>query len=111
MTEPLSARSDWKQDHADAAETALEHGLVQRVIEEFADNMGFNLEGLPKYGMFKVASTVAQVARAQALGFDPDLLRLSDEEADVRMLKVARMAVAAGKPALRVDGSSVTRLD
>ena len=102
---------DWKIDHANASEKALEHDLVKGVVEEFADNMGFKLEGLPKYGLMKVCGYVAQVARAQALGFDPDLLRMSDEEADAQMLKKARMAVAAGKPVLRIDESGVTRLD
>jgi hypothetical protein len=106
-----SASGDWKTAHADAATQALEHELVRSVMEEFADNMGFKLEGLPRYGLMKVAHYAAQVACAQALGFDPDLLRLSDEEAEAVMLTMARAAVAAGKPVLRIDESGATRLD
>lgn len=102
---------DWKTVHADAAYQALEHDLVRGVMEEFADNMGFRLDGLPRYGLMKVAHYAAQVARAQALGFDPDLLRLTDGEADVEMLAKARAAVAAGKPVFRIDESGMTRLD
>lgn len=103
--------SDWRQDHANEAEKALDHELVTNVIEEFADNMGFKLEGLPKYGIYKVAMYVASVTRAQTLGFDPDLLRMSDEECEAEMLRKARSAVAAGKPVLRIDEAGVTRLD
>ncbi len=45
-------------------------------------DLGVTGQALPEYGIAKVANYAAQVARAQALGFDPDLLRLSDEEAD-----------------------------
>jgi hypothetical protein len=83
---------------------ALDHELVRGVMAEFADNMGFKLEGLPGYGMLKVAVYVAQVARAQALGFDPDLLRVSDEEAEAEQLALARAAVAAGKPTWVIRG-------
>jgi hypothetical protein len=90
--------SNWKQHHANEAEKALRHPLVQSVMEEFAGNMGFRLEGLPAYGMAKVASAAAQVARAQALGFDPVLLRLSSSEADEEVLRLARIAAERGVP-------------
>lgn len=59
----------------------------------------------------KIATYAAQVARAQALGFDPELLRLSADEADTAMLAQARMAVASGKPVWLIDSEGVTRLD
>lgn len=90
--------TDWKQAHADAAEKALDVDLVQNVLTEFAGNMGFKREGLPEYGLAKIVSYVAQVARAQALGFDPELLRMTDGEADQQGLEMARLAVEAGKP-------------
>lgn len=105
------SNDDWKTVHANESCKALEHDLVTGVMEEYADNMGFKLEGLAKYGLTKVAMYAAQVARAQALGFDPDLLRMSDEEADQVMLARARMMVAAGKPVFRIDDDGVTRLD
>jgi hypothetical protein len=104
-------RPDWKREHANQAEQALHHDLVQNALSEFADNMGFKREGLPEYGLTKIVSYAAQVARAHALGFDPDLLRLTDEEADAQALAKARIAVAAGKPVLRIDDHGVTRLD
>lgn len=90
--------SDWKNHHRKEAEKVLESSLVTEVMEEFAGNMGFKLEGLPGYGMKKIVSYVAQVARAQALGFDPNLLRLSDEEADEQILRVAKIASERGIP-------------
>jgi hypothetical protein len=109
----MTKSGDWKQVHADASEEGvLDHPLVLRAMEEFADNMGFKLEGLPRYGLMKIASYVAQVARARALGFDPDLLLLTAEEADAQALEKARMAVAKGKPVLRIDADgTTTRLD
>ena len=72
--------SDWKLQHANEAEKALEHDLVKYVMEELLDNLGLTGQALPAYGVRKVAIYAAQVARAQALGFDPELLRLSNEE-------------------------------
>jgi hypothetical protein len=89
---------NWKQHHADAAEKALDNEMVQNALTEFAGNMGFKRDGLPEYGLTKIVSYVAQVARAEALGFDPELLRLSSEEADEQLLKLAAMAAEQGKP-------------
>ena len=103
-------RQDWKQVHANEAEKALVTPLVQDVIEELLDNLGTD-SALVRCGITKVASYAAQVARAQALGFDPELLRLSPDEADAQGLAKARMAVAHGKPVFRADERGVTRLD
>lgn len=90
--------ADWKQHHADESEKVFENESVQTVMQEFADNMGFKLKGLLKYGLMKVISYTAQVARAQALGFDPELLRMTPDEANEQMLEKARIAVESGKP-------------
>jgi hypothetical protein len=89
---------NWKDHHANESGKALDHDLVREVMDEYAKNMGFELEGLPRYGLMKVAMYAAQAARAQALGFDPDLLRMSDGEADEQMLQLAEAAALAGKP-------------
>jgi len=102
---------DWKRDHANASEEAAKHGLVDDVLSEFADNMGFRRDGLPEYGLQKIVMTVAQVVRARTLGFDPELLRLTADEARAQSLAKARIAVAAGKPVLRIEGDDVTMLD
>ena len=94
MTDP----TDWKQHHANEAEKAVVHPIVEDAADEFADNMGFKREGLPGHGLMKVASYAAQVARAQALGFDPELLLMSAEESDASALRLARLAAQAGKP-------------
>lgn len=98
--------TDWKEHHANEAGKALDRGLVQRVLTEFAGNMGFERDGLPEYGLTKIVLTVAQVARAEALGFDPELLRLTAEEADEEGLKLARIAAESGKPVWVLGGSS-----
>lgn len=88
---------DWKQQHANASEEAARHELVEHVLSQFADNMGFRREGLPEYGLMEIVSAVAQVVRARTLGFDPDLLRLTAEEGNAYVLAMARIAVASGK--------------
>ncbi len=98
--------ADWKQHHANEAEKVLESEMVQNVLTEFAKNMGFKRTGLPEYGLVKIVSYVAQVARAQALGFDPYLLRMSDEEADEQGLMMARVAAEAGQPVWVIEESS-----
>lgn len=95
--------TDWKQHHANEAEKAFDQPLVKEVIEEFVGNMKSNYavdlsDGLPHYGLMKVAMYVASVARAEALGFDPNLLRLSPTEATEAQLRLAQMAAELGKP-------------
>lgn len=97
--------SGWKQAHARQAARALGHELVRDVMEELRVNLRAPEGGLEVYGIAKVASYAAQVARAQALGFDPDLLRLSDEEADEEILKIARQAAESEVPVWVVDPS------
>lgn len=64
-----------KNDHANKSDKALKHPLVIDVIDELIDNLGKKGDPLVKYGITKVAMYAAQVARAQALGIDPDDLR------------------------------------
>lgn len=87
-----------KQAFADEAEKALDHELVQKVMLEFADNMGFAFEGLPKIGLLKIAMYVATVARAQALGIDPDELRHTPQEGFDAQMRIAEAFTRAGKP-------------
>lgn len=94
---------DWKQAHANLAEQAIDHPLVVGVMEEFAANMRFELKGLPAYGLAKVALYAAQVARAQCLGFDPELLRLTPDEGNAAMMRLAAEAVLTGFPVHAID--------
>lgn len=90
---------DWKQHHANESDKAWQHPIVTRVIEEYASNMGFDPKvGLPAYGVMKVAMYAAQVARAQALGIDPELLRLTAQEANSEVLRLAAEAALSGIP-------------
>lgn len=82
--------TDWKRQHANESNKAVEHDLVQRAFEEFALNMGFELTGLPKYGLEKIASIAAQVSRAYALGIDPDDLRMTTQEANELQLEILK---------------------
>lgn len=95
--------TDWKRHHTDEAEKAWENEMVQNCLTEFAGNMGFKREGLPEYGLSKIVSYVSQVARAEALGFDPMLLRLSPQEADESLLRLAEIAAETGKPVWVID--------
>ena len=98
------ADRDWKQHHANEADKVIDHPLVQQVMAEFANNMGFDLSGLPKYGLAKVAHYAAMVSRAQALGFDPELLRLTPNEATSEQLRLAAEATLLGVPVHMIDG-------
>ncbi|MFP7833113.1 hypothetical protein [Marisediminicola sp. LYQ134] len=102
--------ADWKDHHANEAAKALDHPLVEDVINELAENLGVDPEkGLPAYGMRKVALYAAQVARAQTLGIDPEALRMTPDEANSHMLALAAEATFKGIPTymldLRTDGS------
>lgn len=96
---PGSPPHEWKKVHANEAEKALEHPLVKDVIAEFMDNVGIPDEGLPHYGIRYVAS----VARAETLGFDPDLLRLTPEEAMSNQLRLAAEAALRGVPVRLIE--------
>lgn len=93
----------WKQDHANASEQAFDHPLVRDVIEEYLDNLSHNF-GVPKddvfvrYGLKKCMGHMAQVARAQALNIDPDLLRADAAAVSEHMLRIIEAAESAGKP-------------
>ena len=89
---------DWKNAHANAASASIKHELVENVIEEFMDNVGLTDKGLPAYGIRKVAHYAAMIARADALGFDPYLLRMTHDEATSHQLDLAARAVFAGVP-------------
>lgn len=96
--------TDWKNDHANAASASIKHELVEGVIEEFMDNIGLADTGLPAYGIRKVAHYAAMVARADALGFDPNLLKMTNSEATSHQLELAARAVALGIPTHLIEG-------
>lgn len=102
--------TDWKNEHANQASASIKHELVEGVIGEFMENIGLADKGLPAYGIRKVAHYAAMVARADALGFDPDLLRMTNEEAMSHQLDLATRAVVSGVPVhmLDLDGPNHT---
>lgn len=82
-----------RQQFANEAEKALSHPLVVGVIDEQLVNLGASRGSLVHYGLSKIAMYAATVARAQALGIDPDALRASPEEAnDALMVRAERLA-------------------
>jgi hypothetical protein len=94
--------ADWKQAHANEAEQYAQHEMVESALSEFAMNMGFERKGLPEYGLLKIVSYVAQVVLAGARGFDPELLRMTPEEATEAQLRLMRAFQEAGKPVVVV---------
>jgi hypothetical protein len=90
--------SNWKQIHCAQAERALQFEMIINVVDEVLGNLGRRDDALARYGVMKVASYVAQVARAQALGFDPNLLRLTDEELSADQFQLAKIAAIKGVP-------------
>lgn len=103
--------TDWKLHHANESEKAFQQPLVKSCVDEFVENMRANVgvdisEGLPSYGLHKCMSAAMQVARAEALGFDPELLRLSSAEATEQQLKLAETAAKLGKPVWIIEAGS-----
>ncbi len=94
--------TDWKQDFANEAEQAVLHDMTDRVIGELLDNLQTDRNGLPYYGILKVCNIVAQVARAQALGIDPETLRMTSEESVAALQNRLQVFVDAGLPVVGV---------
>ena len=92
-----------KQRFADDAERAVLHELTQESIDELLRNLGADRESLPYYGILKVCNVAAQIARAHALGIDPETLRMTDEEATAAMVALARSFAASGKPVIVIE--------
>ena len=91
-----------RQQFANEAEKALSHPLVVRVIDEQLMNLNATRGGLVYYGLSKIAMYAATVARAQALGIDPDALRMTpDEQADAMVAQAERLA-ESGMPVIVV---------
>lgn len=100
---------DWKKKLSEDAGQALNHDLVVGVVDEQIANIaqfGSPPTNLLRHGLLKIALYAAQVARAQALGIDPDLLRLSAEEANSETLRLAAEAVAQGIPTFLIEGEA-----
>lgn len=93
-----------KAIQADAGE-AVEHPYVARVMAEFAMNMGFRLDGLPEYGMKKVAAYAAIVGACIARGVDPKVLESTPESGLAEA--IALVEALAGKPVFVVVGDEV----
>lgn len=94
---------DWKARHAVESEKALEHELVREVMAELRGNLNVSDDGLAAYGIQKVAYYAASVARAQALGFNPNLLRMTESEANSVQVQMAAELVFNGVPVHMVE--------
>lgn len=90
---------EWKQAHARLSQQALDHELVRDVIEEFAENMGFEAERLCPSDLSGVHRHLADAVGRQALvRVDPDLLRHTDDEANRALMERAARLVYGGVP-------------
>lgn len=82
------------EDHSNKT---LKQELVEYVQEELADNLGIPKDGLPWYGIAKVANYSAQISAALAWGIKPDILRYSgvvtDEEIGKAYEKLADLNI------------------
>lgn len=96
-----------KYAHLGGAAAALEHEMVREVMQEYAGNMGFKLEGLPAYGLRKVARYAATIAWCAAKGIDINELRATPEEYNEHALRLAQIAMKAGKGVILTDGETV----
>jgi hypothetical protein len=92
-----------KQQFANEAEKALSHPLVVDVIDEQLLNLGVTRDSLVYYGLSKIAMYAATVARAQALGIDPDELRATPAEANAALLERAKRLAASDVPTIVIE--------
>ena len=92
------SQKNWKQLHADESDKAISHPIVEGVVDEQMRNLSnYGVrpldQSLLRYSLLKVAMYAAQVSRAQCLGFDPNALRLTPEEANAEMIQLAERIV------------------
>lgn len=85
-----------RQEFANETEKAIFHPITERAIEELLFNLNKDQSSMEYYGIIKLCNTVGQVARAQALGIDPEILRMSDAEAQEAMLQMVNVFAANG---------------
>lgn len=76
---------------------------VQDVLEEFAFNMRFKLEGLPLYGMRKIVSYAVTVALATERRIPLEVFKMTSEEWAVYASRLADAFAEAGKPVFVVN--------
>ena len=102
-TDPVTlSAKEFRSQCAKASNDVLAHPLVVGVVDEQQDNLCANGDALVRYGLNKIAMYAAQVSRAMTLGVDPENLRITDEESNERMLRIANICAEAGKPAIIV---------
>lgn len=100
----MTDRLAFQKSVSDRADQALAHPIVESVMAELRGNLGVPDDGLPAYGIVKVAHYAASVAIAQTVGVDPDLLRMNADEASAEVLRIAAEMVGHGIPVVTVDG-------
>lgn len=99
----ITNADDWRRQFAKDAAEALTHELVINVMDELCQNLRVPLDGLERYGIEKVATYAAMVARAQAFGWDPDNLRASPDEARRAIMEMAAELVYDGVPVHMIE--------
>jgi len=85
-----------KEQISNDAHRTFEHEIVQRTIEELADNLGLDLEFPLSYGLAKVVNAAAQVAIAYERGIDPKDLLLTRQEAYDQIVEQSDMVLREG---------------
>ena len=103
--------TDWKQKHANESDKTLAHEIVRGVIDELMGNLSMfgikNDDALVRLGLNKVAMYAAQVSRAQALGFDPNTLRMTPDEANEALIRQAERIVLSGGDVIVIENPGV----
>lgn len=98
VSAPDLSAADWKRDFANAVEKAMMDADIEALIGAFhakALATGLLAESLHDspsfvvFSFFKVAQRIGQVSWMIRHGLDPELLRMSEEEADAHLTKIA----------------------
>lgn len=95
---------DWKQQFANEVDKAIAHPITQEAIDELLFNLRSSRNRMEYYGLLKICNVVGHIARAQALGIDPETLRMTDDEASEVVRDRIRAVADAGNPVIVVDG-------
>lgn len=88
---------------AKIADGVCAHPLVEEIMAELRDNLGVSEDGLPAYGIAKVAHYAAQVAIATAWSVNPDMLKMTASEAASEQWRRAAEAVLNGVPTHMIE--------
>ena len=90
-----------------AIDRAFDASEMKDVMAEYASNMGFELKGLPAYGLRKVARYMAIVTFCELTDTSLFQFKGTPEEFARHQDRIMHACLDAGKPVIVTDGETV----